>query len=102
MLNVNPPYAKLAKQYAKFNDAPIYYAATILYPYYKYYLEALQKVLDNYNSARDGLYYCDGWLTSNYRAFLAIQKNRKNVAITTKSAIAIQPSKKLRISLLVL
>ena len=41
ILNVNLAYAKLAKYYAKFNDAPIYYAATILYPHYKHYLEAL-------------------------------------------------------------
>jgi hypothetical protein len=30
MLNINLAYIKLAKYYAKFNDAPVCYAATIL------------------------------------------------------------------------
>jgi hypothetical protein len=39
--NVNLAYSKLAKYYAKFNDAPVYSAATILHPHYKHNLLAL-------------------------------------------------------------
>ena len=102
ILNINLAYIKLIKYYTKFNNTPIYYTTTILYLYYKYYLEALQKVLDNYNSVQDRLYYRDSQFTSNYYAFLAIQKDRKDAAIIAKGAITARLSKKLRISLLVL
>jgi hypothetical protein len=39
--NVNLVHSKLAKYYAKFNNVPVYYTATILYLHYKYYLLAL-------------------------------------------------------------
>jgi hypothetical protein len=39
--NVNLAHSKLAEYYAKFNDAPVYYTATILHPHYKHYLSAL-------------------------------------------------------------
>jgi hypothetical protein len=38
---VNLAYNKLAEYYAKFNNAPVYYAATILHLHYKHYLSAL-------------------------------------------------------------
>jgi hypothetical protein len=41
MLNVNLAYKKLSQYYLKFNNAPVYYAATVLYLYYKHYLKAL-------------------------------------------------------------
>jgi hypothetical protein len=39
--NVNLAHSKLTKYYAKSNDAPVCYAATILYPHYKHHLLAL-------------------------------------------------------------
>jgi hypothetical protein len=39
--NVNLAHSKLAKYYAKFNDAPVYYTATILHLHYKHHLLAL-------------------------------------------------------------
>jgi hypothetical protein len=57
-------------------------------------------VLDNYNSTRDGLYYRDGWLTGNHRAFLAMWKDRKDAAVVAEGAVAAQLSKKLRVGLL--
>jgi hypothetical protein len=39
--NVNLAHSKLTKYYAKFNNAPVYYTATILHPHYKHYLLAL-------------------------------------------------------------
>jgi hypothetical protein len=57
-------------------------------------------VPDDHNSARDGLHYCDGWLTSNHRAFLAMWKDRKDAAAATKGAVAARPFKKLRVGLL--
>jgi hypothetical protein len=41
MLNVNLAYKKLLQYYLKFNNAPVYYAATVLYLHYKHYLKAL-------------------------------------------------------------
>jgi hypothetical protein len=55
--NVNFAHTKIAEYYARFDDAPVYYAATILHPHYKHPLEALWKVLDTYNEAQDGPYY---------------------------------------------
>jgi hypothetical protein len=99
MLNVNLAHAKLAKYYAKFDDAPVYYAATVLHPHYKHHLEALWKVPDDYNSARDGPHYRDGWLTSNHRAFLAMWKDRKDAAVVAEGAVAARPFKKPRVGL---
>jgi hypothetical protein len=99
MLNVNLAHAKLAKYYAKLNDATVYYAATVLHPHYKHHLEALCKVPDDYNSARDGPHYCDGWLTSNHRAFLAMWKDLKDADVVIQGATAARPPKKLRIGL---
>jgi hypothetical protein len=39
--NVNLTHSKLAEYYAKFDNAPVYYAATILHPHYKHHLAAL-------------------------------------------------------------
>jgi hypothetical protein len=41
VINVNLAHSKLAKYYAKFNDAPVYYTATILHLHYKHHLLAL-------------------------------------------------------------
>jgi hypothetical protein len=37
-LNVNLAHQKLSQYYAKFDDAPVYYAATVLHPHYKHHL----------------------------------------------------------------
>lgn len=42
--NVNLAHCKLAEYYAKFDNAPVYYTATILHPHYKHHLSALWKV----------------------------------------------------------
>ncbi|KAG9380657.1 hypothetical protein A1F94_007977 [Pyrenophora tritici-repentis] len=68
--NVNLAHCKLAKYYAKFDNAPVYYTATILHPHYKHHLSALWKVPDTHVTARDGVHYRDGWLDNNHRAFL--------------------------------
>jgi hypothetical protein len=39
--NVNPAHSKLAEYYAKFDDVPVHYTATILHPQYKHHLSAL-------------------------------------------------------------
>ena len=39
--NVNLAHAKLCAYYAKFNNAPVYYVTTVLYPHYNHYLKAL-------------------------------------------------------------
>ncbi|KAI1663252.1 hypothetical protein L13192_12720, partial [Pyrenophora tritici-repentis] len=41
--HVNLAHSKLAEYYEKFNNAPVYYAATILHPHYKNHLAALWK-----------------------------------------------------------
>ncbi|KAI0568029.1 hypothetical protein Alg215_12403, partial [Pyrenophora tritici-repentis] len=52
--NVNLAHCKLAEYYAKFDNAPVYYTATILHPHYKHHLSALWKVPDTHVTARDG------------------------------------------------
>jgi hypothetical protein len=39
--NVNLAHAKLCAYYAKSDNAPVYYAATVLHLHYKHHLEAL-------------------------------------------------------------
>ncbi|KAI1507153.1 hypothetical protein Ptr86124_013903 [Pyrenophora tritici-repentis] len=63
--NVNLAHCKLAEYYAKFDNAPVYYTATILHPHYKHHLSALWKVPDTHVTARDGVHYRDGWLDNN-------------------------------------
>jgi hypothetical protein len=41
VINVNLTHSKLAKYYAKFNNAPVYYTTIILHLHYKHYLLAL-------------------------------------------------------------
>ena len=41
MLNVNLAHKKLSQYYLKFNNALVYYAATVLHLHYKHHLEAL-------------------------------------------------------------
>ena len=98
MLNVNLAHAKLAKYYAKFDDAPVYYAATVLHPHYKHHLEALWQVPDDHDNAKDGPHYRDGWLTNNHKAFLAMWKERKDAAIASASGFEVErPAKKQRV-----
>ena len=99
MVNVNLAHTKLSKYYAKFDDAPVYYAATILHPHYKHHLEALWKVPDDYNSARDGPYYRGGWLSNNHRAFLVIWEEHKDAATVAEGTVAERPSKEPRVGL---
>ncbi|KAI1557921.1 hypothetical protein PtrEW4_012057, partial [Pyrenophora tritici-repentis] len=49
--NVNLAHCKLAEYYAKFDNAPVYYTATILHPHYKHHLSALWKVPDTHVTA---------------------------------------------------
>lgn len=99
MTNVNLAHAKLSTYYAKFDDAPVYYVATVLHPHYKHHLEALWKVPDSHNSARDGPHYRDGWLSNNHRAFLVMWQERKEAAIVAGSAATTPPLKKPRVGL---
>jgi hypothetical protein len=78
--NVNLAHSKLAEYYAKFDNAPVYYTATILHPHYKHHLLALWKVPDTYVTARDGVHYRDGWLNNNHQAFLRMWLGRKDAA----------------------
>jgi hypothetical protein len=101
-LNVNLAHQKLSQYYAKFDDAPVYYAATVLHPHYKHHLDALWAVPDDHNTARDGPHYREGWLTNNHRAFLLLWKTYKD---KTRSAPASstssddeRPSKKPRVA----
>ncbi|CAE7020113.1 hypothetical protein PTTW11_03010 [Pyrenophora teres f. teres] len=97
--HVNLAYSKLAEYYEKFDNAPVYYAATVLYPRYKNYLAALWKVPNTYITARDGVHYRDGWLDNNYRAFLRMWQERSNAAVDVADAIT-PPQKKPRLGLL--
>jgi hypothetical protein len=97
--NVNLAHTKIAEYHARFDDAPVYYTATILHPHYKHHLEALWKVPDTYNEARDGPHYCAGWLTSNHRAFLSMWQDRKNAAVFAAGAATTPPLKKPRVGL---
>jgi hypothetical protein len=97
--NVNLAHTKIAEYYARFNDAPVYYAATILHPHYKHHLKALWKVPETYNEARDGPHYRAGWLTSNHRAFLSMWQDRKNAAIVAAGVATTPLLKKPRVGL---
>ncbi|KAF2181896.1 hypothetical protein K469DRAFT_588821, partial [Zopfia rhizophila CBS 207.26] len=70
--NVSTTHAKLTKGYHEFDNALVYYTATILYPPYEHYLEAIWKVPDNYNKSVDGPYYKKDWLLNNHKRFLAL------------------------------
>jgi hypothetical protein len=100
-LNVNLAHQKLSQYYAKFDDAPVYYAATILHPHYKHHLDALWAVPDDHNAARDGPHYHEGWLTNNHRAFLALwktYKDSKSAPASSASSDDERPSKKPRMA----
>jgi hypothetical protein len=87
--------------YAKFDDAPVYYAATVLHPHYKHYLDALWAVPDDHNAARDGDHYRKDWLTNNHRAFLALWKTYKDSRSTQACGASSddeRPSKKQRVA----
>jgi hypothetical protein len=96
--NVNLAHAKLCEYYAKFDNAPVYYAATVLHPHYKHHLEALWKVPDTYNSVRDGPHYRDRWLVDNHRAFLRMWQDRKDKA-TIAAGTPSPPAKRSRAGL---
>ncbi|KAI2485539.1 hypothetical protein Ptr902_04479 [Pyrenophora tritici-repentis] len=97
--HVNLAHSKLAEYYKKFDNAPVYYAATILYPHYKNHLAALWKVPNTYITARDGVHYRDGWLDNNHRAFLRMWQERSNAAVDVADAVT-PPQKKPRLGLL--
>ncbi|CAE7034396.1 hypothetical protein PTTW11_05423 [Pyrenophora teres f. teres] len=92
IINVNLAHYKLAKYYAKFDNAPIYYTTTILHPHYKHHLSALWKVPDTYVTARDGVHYRDGWLDNNHRAFLRMWQGRKDSAATSAHTVTPPPA----------
>src|SRR5947199_10684824 len=94
MTNINLAYAKLLTYYVKFDDAPIYYIATVLHPHYKHHLEALWKVPDSHNSTRDGPHYRDGWLVDNHRAFLRLWQERKDATAVAAGANITPPAKR--------
>ncbi|KAF7449488.1 Dimer-Tnp-hAT domain containing protein [Pyrenophora tritici-repentis] len=96
--NVNLAHCKLAKYYAKFDNAPVYYTATILHPHYKHHLSALWKVPDTHVTARDGVHYRDGWLDNNHRAFLRMWQGRKDSAATSAHTVT-PPRKKPRLGI---
>ena len=96
--NVNLAHSKLAEYYAKFDDAPVYYTATILHPHYKHHLSALWKVPDTHVTARDGVHYRDGWLDNNHRAFLRMWQGRKDAA-AIPAQVVVPPRKKSRLGL---
>jgi hypothetical protein len=99
MMNVNAAHTKISEYYAKFDDAPVYYAATILHPHYKHHLEALWKVPETHDSKRDGPHFRDGWLTVNHKAFLAMWQARKDAAVVAAGAPTTPPLKKPRVGL---
>lgn len=99
MININAAHTKILEYYAKFDDAPVYYAATILHPHYKHHLEALWKVPETHNSKRDGLHSRDGWLAVNHKAFLAMWQARKDAAVVAAGAPTTPPLKKPRVGL---
>ncbi|KAA8618887.1 Dimer-Tnp-hAT domain-containing protein [Pyrenophora tritici-repentis] len=96
--NVNLAHCKLAEYYAKFDNAPVYYTATILHPHYKHHLSALWKVPDTHVTARDGVHYRDGWLDNNHRAFLRMWQGRKDSAATSAHTVT-PPRKKPRLGI---
>ncbi|KAI1581521.1 hypothetical protein PtrCC142_012318, partial [Pyrenophora tritici-repentis] len=96
--HVNLAHSKLAEYYEKFDNAPVYYAATILYPHYKNHLAALWKVPNTHITARDGVHYRDGWLDNNHRAFLRMWQERSNAAVDVADAVT-PPQKKPRLGL---
>ncbi|KAG9376557.1 hypothetical protein A1F94_013104 [Pyrenophora tritici-repentis] len=96
--HVNLAHSKLAEYYEKFDNAPVYYAATILYPHYKNHLAALWKVPNTHITARDGVHYRDGWLDNNHRAFLRMWQEWNNAAVDVADAVT-PPQKKPRLGL---
>ncbi|KAI1671847.1 Dimer-Tnp-hAT dimerization containing protein [Pyrenophora tritici-repentis] len=96
--NVNLAHCKLAEYYAKFDNAPVYYTATILHPHYKHHLSALWKVPNTHVTARDGVHYRDGWLDNNHRAFLRMWQGRKDSAATSAHTVT-PPRKKPRLGI---
>ncbi|CAE7205171.1 hypothetical protein PTTW11_09252 [Pyrenophora teres f. teres] len=96
--HVNLAHSKLAEYYEKFDNAPVYYAATVLHPRYKNHLAALWKVPNTHITARDGVHYRDGWLDNNHRAFLRMWQERSNAAVDVADAIT-PPQKKPRLGL---
>jgi hypothetical protein len=96
--NVNLTHCKLAEYYAKFGNAPVYYAATILHLHYKHHLLALWKVPDTHITARDGVHYREGWLDKNHQAFLRIWQGRKDAAAIPAYTVT-PPRKKARLGL---
>jgi hypothetical protein len=63
-INVRAGCSKLADYYAKLDESPYYFIATLLHPYYKTYCD---------NAWRDK----DGWLAAGYAAFQRIWRKYK-------------------------
>jgi hypothetical protein len=97
--HVNLAHNKLAEYYEKFDNAPVYYAATVLHPHYKNHLAALWKVPDTHISAHDGLHYRGSWLDKNHRAFLRMWQERSNAAVSVADVVT-PPQKKPGLGLL--
>ena len=76
--NVNAAHKKLSEYYNKLDASPVYYAATILHPTYKHYLDNAWKVPDDWDEAEKGPHPQQDWLPSNHRAFLALWKSYKD------------------------
>lgn len=83
--NVNLAHAKISEYYSKFDDAPVYYAATILHPHYKHHLEALWKVPEDWNEDKDGPHFRKDWLTTNHKGFLHLWKSYRDRAAAKAS-----------------
>lgn len=87
-LNINLAHTKLSTYYSKFDDAPIYYAATILHPRYKHKLKKLWAVPPSWDTLRDGIHYRDSWLKVNDRAFLDMWEERRDQAAKAATVVA--------------
>ncbi|RYN17080.1 hypothetical protein AA0121_g12250 [Alternaria tenuissima] len=76
--NVNNAHAKLSEYYDKLRDSPIYFAATILHPTYKYTLEDLWKVPDDHNEDIEGPHPFKDWLEQGYQSFSRLWRSHKD------------------------
>jgi hypothetical protein len=78
--NVNFAHAKLCAYHVKFDNAPVYYAATALRPYYKHHLEALWRCLISVMAHEMGLTTATADWLNNHQAFLRMWQDRKDIA----------------------
>jgi len=100
-VHVNLAHAKLSEYYYKFDDAPVYYTATILHPHYKLHLDALWGVPDDHDEEKDGPHYRKDWLPNNNKGFIKLYKSYKEklaIEAGRSSPSSQPPTKKPRIS----